>query len=592
MRGLARPSKALQAAATPFLTTGRPVSARPPLAHHGANPLVVRCALSTTSHSRSRSDYDGGGHRHKQTKLTPRHHDHDHPPDRPTSQKPQTAAAQTTTTTTTTGSQDEEPPPLHDEDIARLAKEPQHQLRLADLVRHGWPPLGEEALLQSANFALELIPVRLARRLQALRNLPYIVASNTHVRRIYGNYRHSLRALLPWWRRRAAGAITTLEEEIAFTDVLAELVTTHQNTIPILAQGFLECRKYIAPADVTAFLDEHLRARIGTRLIAEQHIALHLSSQPFNGAPGPGGSDSSSSSTTTTPTTHKGYNHNDDDTLDAPSASFPPAADPPSSYIGIIDTQLRPARTIDSCAGFVADICELKYGVRPHWRIDGEPATTFAYVPMHLEYIVTELLKNAFRAVVENKMHREPVVITIAPEPPLPPPANRPHPPSHEAATTATAATAAAAILPLDDNAPGVTIRIRDRGGGISTDVLPNIWSYSFTTFSELGDLPGSATSSSNSSSNNNNNNGDANTATNSANSINSNLSNGSDGASDGLNILSASNQGGSSIAGLGYGLPLSRAYAEYFGGGIAIQSLHGWGTDVYLRLKGVGNIE
>lgn len=45
----------------------------------------------------------------------------------------------------------------------------------------------------------------------------------------------------------------------------------------------------------------------------------------------------------------------------------------------------------------------------------------------------------------------------------------------------------------------------------------------------------------------------------------------------------------GSSIAGLGYGLPLSRAYAEYFGGSLHVQSAFGWGTDVYLKLKGVG---
>jgi signal transduction histidine kinase len=46
------------------------------------------------------------------------------------------------------------------------------------------------------------------------------------------------------------------------------------------------------------------------------------------------------------------------------------------------------------------------------------------------------------------------------------------------------------------------------------------------------------------------------------------------------------------SLAGLGYGLPLGRAYAEYFGGGIEVQSLWGWGTDVYLSLRGVGRVE
>jgi signal transduction histidine kinase len=384
--------------------------------------------------------------------------------------------------------------------------------------------------------------------------------SNPNISRIYNNYQHSLSTLLPWQGR----TISNLEDEIRFTEVLAELVQTHTDTIPILARGFLECRKYISPAEVTRFLDEHLRARIGTRLVAEQHIALHFSSTP----------------------------HFD------PAASPTPCPEHPS-YIGVIDTALRPASTVDSCAGFVADICELNYGVRPQWLVDGEPDTTFAFVPMHLEYIITELLKNAFRATVENGMNREPVVITIAPEPPevkQPTTAKKQH--QEEVHLSPPRESRGAfdrdAIAPLDDNAPGVTIRIRDRGGGIGPDVLPHIWSYSFTTFSESDDdVPGGGSRSSwgNSSS--------ISSSSNSSGSISSNsygygygYGGNNGGTDDALSVISAASNGnGSSIAGLGYGLPLSRAYAEYFGGGIAVQSLHGWGTDVYLRLKGVGRI-
>ncbi|KAK3899464.1 branched-chain alpha-ketoacid dehydrogenase [Staphylotrichum tortipilum] len=408
--------------------------------------------------------------------------------------------------------------PRHTADVVPyLAKQPLHPLSLADLVKHGRPPLSAEALLASARFTLSLLPIRLAHRIQALRNLPYIVVSNPNISKIYNNYQHSLSTLLPWQGR----TISNLDDEIRFTEVLAELVQTHTDTIPILARGFLECRKYISPTEVTRFLDEHLRARIGTRLVAEQHIALHFSSAAHSGL-----------------TT----NHT------------PPPEHP--SYIGVIDTALRPAATVDSCGGFVADICELNYGVRPRWIIDGEPDTTFAFVPMHLEYIITELLKNAFRATVENGMNREPVVITIAPEPPEVKPTPTPTPQPHQQPPTSCDTNP---ITPLDDNAPGVTIRIRDRGGGIGPDVLPNIWSYSFTTFSESDDVPGAGPWG-----------GNTNT-------------------DDALNVISAANNGSSSIAGLGYGLPLSRAYAEYFGGGVAVQSLYGWGTDVYLRLKGVG---
>ncbi|KAI9774501.1 MAG: hypothetical protein M1839_001689 [Geoglossum umbratile] len=387
-----------------------------------------------------------------------------------------------------------------DDDIAAWATKPLHLLTLPDLIRHGRPPLSPEALLSSANFTLSLLPIRIAHRIQALRNLPFIVVSNPHISKIYNNYLHSFTRLLPYTRK----GVSTPEEENEFTDVMAEVVQTHSNTIPTLARGFLECRKYISPQDVTTFLDQHLRARIGTRLIAEQHIALHFSSQEH------------------------GYDENEQ-----------------SSYIGVIDTQLHPATIVDRCGEFVGEICELRYGVRPTLVVDGEPDITFAYVPVHLEYIITELLKNAFRATIESRRpgDRErcrPVVITIAAAPP---------------GSAASIAPGPGGVLPQpDDSSSRITIRIRDRGGGISPEHLPKIWSYSFTTFSHNSSSASSY--------------------------------------SDALNTIATGGgtEGMSTIAGLGYGLPLSRAYAEYFGGGIALQSLWGWGTDVYLSLKGVGS--
>lgn len=172
-------------------------------------------------------------------------------------------------------------------------------------------------------------------------------------------------------------------------------------------------------------------------------------------------------------------------------------------------------------------------------------------MPVHLEYIITELLKNAFRATVESGNSHEPIVVTIAAEPESSSTLN-------EASTKAHLLDDNPPIKPFEDSAPGVTIRIRDRGGGISPDVLPNIWSYSFTTFSDEDELPGQTSGS---------------------------------GKMDALNVISGAGGEGSSIAGLGYGLPLGRAYAEYFGGGIAVQSLYGWGCDVYLTLKGLGRV-
>ncbi|KAJ5623651.1 hypothetical protein N7490_012256 [Penicillium lividum] len=404
--------------------------------------------------------------------------------------------------------------------VAQLASTPRRSLTLADLLRHGRPPLSKEALLASANFTLSLLPARLASRIQALRNLPFIIVSNPHMSQIYHNYLHSLSTLLPYQQRK----ITTFEEEKQFGEVLADLVQTHTNTIPILARGFLESRKYINPEDVTRFLDTHLRARIGTRLIAEQHLALHLTSQPVIDELSKTPHESSSRNTS------------------------------PSNYIGVIDTALQPAQIIRSCEDFVSEICELKYGVRPRLEIGGEPDASFAHIPVHVEYIITELLKNAFRATIESGNEREPIEVTIAAAPDVP---GNGRPVQED--TDGSFQLDSAENEAVDHASPSsqsITIRIRDRGGGIPPEVLPHIWSYSFTTFSDMDS--------------------------------------GGEGSSNLRALDTIASSGGhiSSIAGLGYGLPLSRAYAEYFGGSIAIQSLWGWGTDVYLTLQGVGKID
>ena len=43
-------------------------------------------------------------------------------------------------------------------------------------------------------------------------------------------------------------------------------------------------------------------------------------------------------------------------------------------------------------------------------------------------------------------------------------------------------------------------------------------------------------------------------------------------------------------LAGLGYGLPISRSYARYFGGDLNIMSMEGHGTDAFLHLPRLGN--
>lgn len=98
--------------------------------------------------------------------------------------------------------------------------------------------------------------------------------------------------------------------------------------------------------------------------------------------------------------------------------------------------------------------------------------------------------------------------------------------------------------LVVAEGGEDVTIKVSDEGGGIPRSGMPNIWTYLYSTakqpvqMEQVGD------------------------------------------AADGPVVL----------AGYGYGLPISRLYARYFGGDLQIISMEGYGTDAYLHLNRLGN--
>ena len=46
----------------------------------------------------------------------------------------------------------------------------------------------------------------------------------------------------------------------------------------------------------------------------------------------------------------------------------------------------------------------------------------------------------------------------------------------------------------------------------------------------------------------------------------------------------------GSVLCGMGYGLPVARAYARYFGGDLNVMSVEGHGVDAYVHLNRLGD--
>ncbi|KAF2460358.1 pyruvate dehydrogenase kinase-like protein [Lineolata rhizophorae] len=85
-----------------------------------------------------------------------------------------------------------------------------------------------------------------------------------------------------------------------------------------------------------------------------------------------------------------------------------------------------------------------------------------------------------------------------------------------------------------------ITIKVSDEGGGIPRSAIPLVWTYMYTTVDRTPELDPEF--------------------------------NKSDFKAP--------------MAGFGYGLPISRLYARYFGGDLKLISMEGYGTDVYLHLN------
>jgi signal transduction histidine kinase len=202
----------------------------------------------------------------------------------------------------------------------------------------------EKDHLNVAQYVHHELPIRLARRVKAIQLLPFIIGINPHIRSIYDLYHTSFISILS-----LPEPVDQASQQLLATK-LEELTESHVNVIPILAKGFAECGKYMTKESAQSFLDGMILSRIGIRLIAEHFLGLQ-------------------------------YKHDD--------------------WVGVVNKYVSPNKLINQVAENVTDICEMNYGQAPQCQIDGRLDTTLAYVPVHLEYILTELLKNSMRATVE-----------------------------------------------------------------------------------------------------------------------------------------------------------------------------------------------
>lgn len=118
--------------------------------------------------------------------------------------------------------------------------------------------------------------------------------------------------------------------------------------------------------------------------------------------------------------------------------------------VGEIFLRCNAKEIVERCGKTTQDLVRKAYGQQaaiPEIRINGHLDATFPYILSHLEYIIGELLRNSIQAVIEQRQWKDTT----------PPPIE---------------------VL-ICETSQHVIIRISDQGGGIPTEILPHLWSFS-----------------------------------------------------------------------------------------------------------------
>lgn len=435
--------------------------------------------------------------------------------------------------------------------------------------------------LRNAQFLHRELPIRIAQRSVDLLTLPHGLNHTRQVRSVTGIYLKYLRKF------RDTPSPRNAEDEERFTDMLHELVLDRTSIPSSIARGIAELRDARREdldlrrlREMEDALYRFFTARVGLRFLTEHHVLS---------ARGRGDRNDELRRRQSC------LDYNGAEEWGVSSADEPEGAQQEEEHPGCIQKNCDPVLQARRVAAQVTRHCRECYGVSPDVEIvdctDAADADVdFTYVPHHLQYMLAELLKNSCRATVRRYLSGE---VTQEDHTSLHTILDRPVDSFKSTFSAATgikpsASAHAEGITPgpslppirviIVKGAEDVTIKVADRAGGLPRTALRKIWSFAHTTNGV--DFPSPSD--------------DRHHHQQHHHHSHSHGHNGSGqhrlhqqrGADNRFEIDEFT--GGADVR--GFGLPLARIYARYFGGELTVKSMEGHGVDAYLYLPVLGS--
>jgi len=367
--------------------------------------------------------------------------------------------------------------------------------------------------LKNAQFLHNELPIRISQRIKDLKKLPHGLSEMKEIKQAIQWYKQYANDIL------LADPPKTLVQEEHFTELLSSVLvdtTTVPRALSLGIKAFNKQRSRESDWRIARDIDEHLRAfftaRIGIRFLIEQHLLSRV--------PRPG-------------------------------------------WAGIIQNDCNVLQQMDLAVHSASQICRHHFGAVPSIQLDvadgGQP--TFTYVTSHLQYILKEVLKNSFRAVVEthHPLYKGIDMLRL---------------PEEEQRLLRKEALQAggAVLLPpvrvvLSKGEEDVVVKIADEGGGVNRQKLRHLWHFFYSTAPTPKDVIC-----------------DLKTPQYSF----EELRREAEGRAESTVCIDPELDF-PALAGYGTGLSLSRVMAEYFGGSLELKSMEGFGMDCYIHLNRLG---
>eukprot|EP01060_Flectonema_neradi_P004304 TRINITY_DN1278_c9_g1_i1.p1 TRINITY_DN1278_c9_g1~~TRINITY_DN1278_c9_g1_i1.p1 ORF type:complete len:481 (+),score=28.80 TRINITY_DN1278_c9_g1_i1:41-1444(+) len=381
-------------------------------------------------------------------------------------------------------------------------------------------------LVNLARYVYHEIPIRLAHRGRDLDRLPYGLSHMEPVRELHRSYFQSFCAM------RQLETPSTTEDLVNLLPVLREILARHGRTLEHIARGIYNLKQALRPtADINphlfhqsgltrardkgwwlsnfprlqTFLNTFNESRIGTRFLIAHLMEVIIQEGSKEGWLPP----------------DKGFRY----------SSFGHDID---TFTGLVHKDMDSSRVITHSIDQVSKEAEAVYGTAPkvilntHGINEGIP-----FVPLYLNTMMTELLKNSMRAVIEK----------------------------HGRFGAQNGSGLITVTVCVSENKK-LTIRVDDKGGGIRRSHIDLTQSYLYTTARPAY-------------------------ADNSALEVKCSWEN-TEGTPHTAPPLSSVPCAASPFAGYGYGLPITRCISSYFGGQFELISQEGLGTSAYIYLDPV----